>query len=81
MSGLVGVGRGIFLIYDIRLMNLHADDIENITIPYTLDIKVGYSDVATLHVIGEPEDNKADFQYLPQAIDKILKSPGMQNDH
>ena len=61
-------------------MDLHSYDIENITSQYTLDVKVGYSDGATLNVIGEPEDNKADFQCLRQAFDKILKSQGMPHD-
>ena len=55
-------------------MDLHSYDIENITLQYTLVVKAGYSDGVTLNVIGKPEDNKADFQCLRQALDKILKS-------
>ena len=67
------MGRGISSIYDICMMDLHSFDVENITIQYTSDVKVGYSDVATLNVVGESGDDKAGFQCLRQAAEKIFK--------
>ena len=62
-------------------MDLLFYDTKNMTMQYNLDVKVGYGAVAILNVIGEVEDDKAGFQCLRQAVDKILKSQGMQQDY
>ena len=63
------------------MMDLLSYDTKNLTMQYNLNVKVGYSAVAILNVIGEAEDDKAGFQCLRQAVDKILNSQGMQQDH